>query len=123
MTDVTSVRGSCSIAAVTVEETFERVADRLAAADAALERGRIFRSCGLRTGGHFFAFARRGELVVKLPAERVAALVESGEGAPFRSGKRVMREWVVLLPPDERACAGYLAEARTFADGRGPGSE
>ncbi|HET7043957.1 MAG TPA: hypothetical protein VFI37_03830 [Gaiellaceae bacterium] len=101
---------------MTVEESFERVADRLAAGDEALERGRIFRSSGLRTRGHFFAFARRGELVVKLPADRVAALVESGEGAPFRSGTRVMREWVVLLPADDDACAGYVGEARRFAD-------
>ena len=47
--------------------------------------------------------------------DRVAALVESGEGRPFESGRRVMKEWVRLSPGDEEACAAYVAEARRFA--------
>jgi hypothetical protein len=101
---------------VTVEELFDRVAERVSSEDAGVERARIMRSMGLRAGGKFFAFVRDGDLVVKLPAERVTALVASGEGAPFvGSRERVMREWVVLRPANEEACAAYVAEARGFA--------
>jgi hypothetical protein len=33
----------------------------------------------------------------------------------FRSGRRVMKEWVRLSPGGEDACAAYVAEARRFA--------
>lgn len=99
----------------TQEELFERAGDRILADDEAVERGPIFHSTGLSVGGKFFGFVTRGDLVVKLPAERVAELVESGDGSPFDAGKgRPMREWVRLRPADEDACAAYLREARAF---------
>ena len=102
---------------MSVEALFEQVAQQLAAAGG-VEQGRIMHAYGLRTNGRFFAFARRGELVVKLPAERVAALLADGTGAPFRSGgTRVLREWVALAPRDAKTCAGYVAEAQTFVEG------
>jgi hypothetical protein len=100
---------------VTVEETFAAVSTRLLKEDAAVEQARIFASVGLKTGGKFFAFARRGELVVKLPEERVQELLGTREGTPFESGRRVMREWVCLKPSTEAACRAYVVEARTFA--------
>lgn len=75
----------------------------------------MLRSSGLKTGGRFFALVVDGDLVVKLPAERVAELVASGAGLPFEAGRgRPMREWVRLRPVDEPACAAYVAEARNF---------
>jgi hypothetical protein len=100
---------------MTVDELFDRVAERMLAEDESVELDRIFQSTGLKTGGKFFAFPSRGDLVVKVPRDRVAALVESGEGRPFESGRRVMKEWVRLSPGDEEACAAYVAEARRFA--------
>lgn len=101
---------------MSVEQLFASVSARLLAEDAHVEPGPIMRSTGLKLGGKFFAFARRGELVVKLPAARVAELVESGEGGPFVGSRdRVMREWVTLQPADEDACAAYVAEAHAFA--------
>ena len=55
---------------------------------------------------------------MKVPAKRVNQLVASGDGRPFESGGRRMREWVRLRPDDESACAGYIAEARGFAASR-----
>ena len=104
---------------MSVEELFAALSARVVAEDDAVEQGPIMRSTGLKTGGKFFAFARSGELVVKLPAARVAELVASGDGGPFVGSRdRVMREWVVLRPPDERACAAWVDEARAFAASR-----
>jgi hypothetical protein len=76
------------------------------------EEGRMLRSPGLRTGGRFYAFTSGDEVIVKLPAARVADLVASGAGQPCspRPG-RPMREWVRLPAPD---CLPYVLEARAF---------
>ena len=70
---------------------------------------------GLRVSGKIFAMLVRGELVVKLPADRVTALVEAGQGTRFDAGKgRPMREWA-SVPPDAGADWDALAdEARSF---------
>ena len=54
---------------------------------------------GLRVGGKIFAMEVDGRLVVKLPAQRVAALTDAG-AKPFVIGKRTMREWVSVEPGD-----------------------
>jgi hypothetical protein len=99
---------------MTVEQLFEPVAARLLEEDPGLEPGRMMRAEGLKTAGKFFAFVVDGALVVKLPAERVGELVASGEGRPFESGRRVMKEWVSLRPADEVTCAARVVEAREF---------
>lgn len=98
---------------------FEAVAERLVAANPSLETAKMFGSTGLRTeSGKFAGFARRDELVVKLPADRVSELLESGEGSVFDAGRgRPMKEWVVLHPADEAAVERYLLEARAFVAG------
>jgi hypothetical protein len=98
-----------------VEELFGETAERLLAAESGVARDRIFHSAGLRTaGGKFFAFVVRGELVVKLPAERVDELVRGGAGRPFESGSRVMRAWVRVSPTNSAACEAYVLEAQSF---------
>ena len=81
--------------------------------------GKIFHSAGLRTvNGPFFAFLRGQDLVVKLPADRVRALVSGGVGAAFDAGRgRPMREWVRLRPHDVGSFEQYLLEARAFVAG------
>jgi TfoX/Sxy family transcriptional regulator of competence genes len=73
----------------------------------------------LQVNGRIFAMISGGRLVLKLPAERVAALLASGEGRPFDAGKgRAMREWVAL---DERPDEQWLTlaeQARDFVAGR-----
>jgi hypothetical protein len=100
---------------VTVEQLFDDVAARLLEDDPVLEQGRMFRATGLKTGGKFFAMVTRGELVVKLPAERVDELIEGGEGRRFDPGHgRLMKEWVGLRPADAAACEAIVVEARDF---------
>jgi hypothetical protein len=96
-----------------MEMIFERAAKRLRG----VERGKMLSATGLRdpAAGKFFAFVTRGQLVVKLPAERVTELIATGEGRVFDAGKgRPMKEWVGLSPADESACAAYMREARKF---------
>jgi hypothetical protein len=82
----------------TAERLFEQLATRLLA-DPAVRWGTGFgSSSGLRVGGKTFAMLSSGELVVKLPKERVDRLVGAGLGARFdpRHDGRLMREWATI---------------------------
>jgi hypothetical protein len=100
-----------------VEAFFDKAVERLHG----VERGRMLASTGVKdtVTGKFFAFVNDGDLVVKLPADKVAELIASGEGAVFDAGKgRPMKEWVRLRPADDDACAAYMREARAFVVGQ-----
>jgi hypothetical protein len=80
--------------------------------------GRGFGSQALKIDGAIFAMISDGRLVVKLPARRVAELIEYGSGQPFDAGKgRPMKQWVGLHG-DEAACRALVAEALAFGRGR-----
>ena len=102
-----------------VEELFDAVAKRLLAEDPSLQQGRMMNAVGLKTAGKFFAMVVKGELVVKLPAERVGELVAGGAGRRFDPGHgRLMKEWASLRPADEGTCFAYVTEARSFVAGQ-----
>ena len=66
--------------------------------------GAMFRSPGLRVGGKIFAFlGTGGELIIKLPSDRVAELVDEGTAERVVMGTRTMREWVEVPPGSDRA--------------------
>jgi hypothetical protein len=72
--------------------------------------------CVRRAGRFFASFDPRADaLVVKLPRQRVAQLVDDGTGEPFAPNGRVFREWVTIVEPDPDLWEGLLAEAREFA--------
>jgi TfoX/Sxy family transcriptional regulator of competence genes len=100
-----------------VQPLFDEVADRLLAEDPELTPGRMFSAEGLKTAGRFFAMVSKGDLVVKLPEDRVDELVAAEGGAPFEVGARRMREWIRLRPESAEACASYVTEARDFVRG------
>lgn len=65
--------------------------------------GRRFGSEAIRLGGSIVAMLVQGRVVLKLPRERVDALIGSGDGAPFDNGRgRPMREWVALTGDPDR---------------------
>ncbi len=58
----------------------------------------------------------RGRLVVKLPPERVSALVAAGDGVHFDANKGTpMREWLSLDPDSQRPWLPLATEALDFA--------
>ncbi len=78
-----------------------------------------FGANALKVRGKIFAMLVRGALVVKLPRDRVDALVAAGEGARFDPrGGRPMTEWLVL---DSGSGLGWLplaAEAMQYVQTR-----
>jgi hypothetical protein len=79
---------------------------------------RGFGSDALQVDGRIFAMVSSGRLVLKLPRERVAALLASGDGAPFDAGKgRPMKEWVVLEPRADKRSMSLAQEAIMFVAG------
>lgn len=78
-------------------------------------KGGRFGDSGLKVSGKLFAMLSKGELVVKLPKQRVDELIASGTGTRFDPGHgRVMKEWVTIAPSHGRDWVTLAEEARQF---------
>lgn len=71
----------------------------------------------LRLDGAFFASLDKhsGELIVKLPADEVAARVADGSGRAFAPAGKVFREWLVVVASGEDDWRAGLRDALEFA--------
>jgi len=99
-------------------ERFEDLVDQLVGTEGVTppQGGSGFGRSALRFQGKIFAMHVRGALVVKLPAERVEALVRAGEGVHFDANKGTpMREWLSLDPGSGQAWLPLATEALDFA--------
>jgi len=77
----------------------------------------------LKYRGKIFAMLVRGSLVLKLPADRVRALISSGAGAAFDANKgTAMREWFSLSPDSALDWLALATEALEFARSAGVAS-
>jgi TfoX/Sxy family transcriptional regulator of competence genes len=105
------------------EALFERLvagfsADPSVAPPAA--EGRKFGASGLKVDGKLFAMLSKGELVLKLPKERVDELIAAHGGKRFDPGHgRLMKEWVTIEPAKSRSWPKLAEEARQFVSQRG----
>ena len=70
----------------------------------------------LRVNGDFFASVhhKTGDLIVKLPANRVLDLIETEVGEPFAPNGRRFKEWVAISNRDETLWQQLIHEARAF---------
>jgi predicted DNA-binding protein (MmcQ/YjbR family) len=73
------------------------------------------------TGKKVFAFTRSSGpgVVLKLPKERIAALLEREDITPLTMGKRTMKEWVVIehpKPADYKKDLALFKEAKAFVE-------
>ena len=85
--------------------------------DREVERaGRGFGADALKAHGKIFAMLSGGRLIVKLPRQRVDALVASGDGERFdpRHDGRRMKEWLALAPTSQLDWLALAREARAF---------
>jgi len=82
------------------------------------ESGRGFGSSALKIDNRIFAMLASGDqFVVKLPRQRVDALVAAGEGKQFepRRDGRLMKEWLVVGRGLEARWLSLAQEAFEFA--------
>lgn len=77
--------------------------------------GRMFSSSSvLNVNGKIFAMFRKGDLVVKLPRDRVDELIDARKGTRFDPGHgRIMKEWIVI-PVKKEDWQKLSKEAYTF---------
>ncbi len=74
-----------------------------------------FGASTLQVNGKIFAMLVDDTLVLKLPRQRVDALIEAGEGERFVPGHgRAMREWVTIAPAVGERWLPLAREALTF---------
>jgi hypothetical protein len=61
--------------------------------------------------------ASSGNLILKLPAERVSDLVRTGGGGPFAPNGRLFKQWVACPARARDSWADLLNEAKRYVDG------
>jgi len=82
-----------------------------------VEEGTMMGSRCLRVGGEFTGMihSKTGELILKLPRERVDELVASGKTEAFAPNGRVFKEWTLVPRSDRRTWKRLIDEAVGFA--------
>ena len=103
------------------EQLFQRLADRFLDQPGVSEGTGFGSNPGLRVGAKIFAMlSREGELVVKLPRERVDQLVARGAAERFdpRRDGRLMKEWATSPVRRSREWPKLAAEALEFVRSR-----
>ena len=78
-----------------------------------VERATLFGFDCLRINGKVFAKLHNGHLVMKLPAKRITALVESGQASSYGRPGRLMKEWGVIST--KKDIIALAEEARVFS--------
>ncbi len=102
---------------VTPEDRYAALVETLLkSSDATFEPSRKgFGSSALTVSGKIFAMLVTGRLVVKLPRQRVAALIAAGQGERFDPGHgRVMKEWLAVDPASDGEWVSLAKEAMAF---------
>jgi len=98
---------------------FEKLVDEFVGLDGVTPPapGRGFGSSALRCHGKIFAMCVDDELVVKLPAARVSALVDDGAGVRFDGNKGTpMKVWFRLAAASKLDWSALAREALSFAN-------
>ena len=85
----------------------------------AVDEGQLMGFPCLRVNDEFFCTCdhRSGDLIVKLPKERVIELVKEGVGEPFAPAGRVFKEWMAVSDRDTRLWITLMDEALEFVGG------
>lgn len=102
--------------ATTDESLFWELIEELQLEDPRIEEGTIMGGRCARVAGEFLGLAgyKSSGMVVKLPRERVAELIEQGHGQPFAPANKVFKEWVSVPQRDRRRWRSLLREGVAF---------
>ncbi|MBI4213274.1 MAG: TfoX/Sxy family protein [Chloroflexi bacterium] len=101
---------------MTAKELFDPLAEEMLLVPGTA-RASMFGGVALKSSNKVFACLYKDQLVVKLPGERVAELVRTGQAEPFDPGMgRVMKEWVAVEPRSEAEWRALITEARAFIE-------
>jgi hypothetical protein len=100
------------------EELFWQLAADLQREDPRVHESTIMSGRCLRVGQEFLPLVdyKGSGLVVKLPRERVAELIETGVGKPFGPAGKIFKEWLSVPEPDRRRWRALLREGIEFVD-------
>lgn len=98
------------------ENLFWALAARLSEENPRVVESTIMNGPCLRVGDEFLALVdfKGSGMVVKLPRDRVAELIEAGVGRSFAPAGRVFKEWVSIPDADEVLWADLLREGVAF---------
>ena len=101
---------------VTAEERYTAVAVGLGVP---MSAARGFGSGTLKVEGRIFAMLVQDTLVVKLPASRVDALIETGDGVRFDPGHgRLLKEWLSVPTDSSQDWVTLAREAQDYVASR-----
>ena len=98
------------------QELFWKIAADLHEADERVVEGTIMGGRCLRVGSEFLGLVdfKGSGLVVKLPRERVAELINAGVGRSFAPAGKVFKEWLSVPTPDAALWRSLLEEGIDF---------
>ena len=108
-----------TMAASTPDQRYAQIVRTFMRRPGITQQGRGLGSAALKVRGKMFAtLSPAGALVVKLPRQRVDALVADGQGRPFEPGPgRVMTEWLELHAASGQDWTSLAGEALAFVGG------
>lgn len=97
-------------------ELFWELAALLEAEDPRVVEGTIMSGRCLRVGKEFLALVdyKGSGMVVKLPRDRVAELIDEGVGKPFGPAGKIFKEWVAIPEPNPKVWRALLREGVAF---------
>lgn len=103
------------------DKLFWKLAAELHGEDTRVVEGTIMGGRCLRVDKEFLALVdyKGSGLVVKLPKQRVAALIAEGKGQPFGPGGKIFKEWLSVPKADRKQWLGLLREGVHFVGGDG----
>ena len=97
---------------MTSAEFWVKVKEHFLKQDGVMKQGE-----SLKIKKKMFAMFNKGRFIVKLPKERVAALLDSKEGQPYDPGTgTIMKEWIIIPEQHSDKWIDYTQEAKTYAE-------
>lgn len=100
----------------TDQDVFWELIEELQMEDPRVEEGTIMGGRCARVAGEFLGLVdfKGSGLVVKLPKDRVAELIDKGTGQPFAPAGKVFKEWLSVPKRDRRRWRSLLREGVAF---------